>query len=87
MIPSSPVSPSPLLATGSSHSRAASGEKPSTSFDHADLMTYLGLHLAARLDRSALAVHINHGRLRHGDRTYYIPDIIVIPAGLDPRAR
>lgn len=50
-------------------------------------MTYLGLHLAARLDRSAFAVHINHGRLRHGDRTYYIPDIIVIPAGLDPRAR
>lgn len=62
--------------------RGSLREKPSVSFDHADLMTYLGLQLAAQLDRRAFAVHINHGRLRHGDQTYYIPDIIVIPAEL-----
>ncbi|MER3438041.1 MAG: hypothetical protein C4346_10895, partial [Chloroflexota bacterium] len=57
-------------------------EKPSMSFDHADLMTYLGLQLASQLDRRSFSVHINHGRLRHGERTYYIPDIIVIPSEL-----
>jgi len=53
-------------------------EKPSMSFDHAGLMTYLEL----QLDRRSFSVRLNHGRLRQGDRTYDIPGVIVIPAEL-----
>src|SRR5207244_1670714 len=38
-----------------------------------------------QLDRKVFHVHVNHGRVRRTESTYYIPDLIVIPARLaDP---
>jgi Uma2 family endonuclease len=57
-------------------------EKPSMSFDHNDVMTYLAHQLIRQLDRSAYRVHVDNGRVRRTDSTYYLPDVIVIPIRL-----
>jgi len=57
-------------------------EKPEMSFDHGDVMTYLGIQLGQQIDRKQYRVHVNNGRVRRTERTYYIPDIIVIPLHL-----
>jgi Uma2 family endonuclease len=57
-------------------------EKPSMTFGHGDLMFYLGLQLGDQLDRSQYRVRVNHGRLRRNDKTYYIPDVYVIPMSI-----
>jgi Uma2 family endonuclease len=60
-------------------------EKPSMSFDHNDVMTYLAHQLILQLDRSAYRVHVDNSRVRRTDATYYLPDVIVIPIRLaDP---
>jgi Uma2 family endonuclease len=60
-------------------------EKPSMSFDHGDVTTYLGFQLAGQLDRKNYRVHVNNGRVRRTEATYYIPDLIIIPLRLaDP---
>jgi Uma2 family endonuclease len=60
-------------------------EKPLMSFDHGDVMTYLAVQLVGQVDRKAFRVHVNNGRVRRTESTYYIPDIIVIPMHLtDP---
>jgi Uma2 family endonuclease len=67
-------------------------EKPLMSVMHDDVASFLGHALQSQLDRRAYRVHVNSGRARVSARAYYIPDVVVIPAGLllpnreDPRA-
>jgi Uma2 family endonuclease len=67
-------------------------EKPLMSMKHEDVSSYLGVALANQLDRRVYRVNINGGKARLSSRTYYIPDVIVIPAAYkrpfegDPRA-
>jgi Uma2 family endonuclease len=42
--------------------------------------SYLGAALIAQLDRRLYRVNVNGGRTRLSSRTYYIPDVVVIPA-------
>jgi Uma2 family endonuclease len=57
-------------------------EKPAMSFDHGDVMTYLAIQIGPQLDPKAYRVHVNNGRVRRTEATYYIPDLIVIPLRL-----
>jgi Uma2 family endonuclease len=57
-------------------------EKPEMSFDHNDVMVYLAHQLISQLDRSLYRVHVDNGRVRRTDATYYLPDLIVIPVHL-----
>jgi Uma2 family endonuclease len=67
-------------------------EKPLMSMKHEDVSFYLGHMLANQLDRRHYRVNINGGRARLSSRSYYIPDVVVIPAAFklpfedDPRA-
>lgn len=55
-------------------------EKPDMSMFHADVAAYLGAMLINQLDRRAYRVNINDGKARLSAQTYYIPDVVVIPA-------
>ena len=67
-------------------------EKPLMSMKHEDVASYLGAALISQLDRRQYRVNINGGRTRLSPRSYYIPDVVVIPAAYklpfedDPRA-
>jgi len=67
-------------------------EKPLMSMKHEDVASYLGAALITQLDRRQYRVNINGGRARLSPRSYYIPDVVVIPAAYktpfedDPRA-
>jgi Uma2 family endonuclease len=67
-------------------------EKPLMSMKHEDVASYLGAALIVQLDRRLYRVNINGGRARLSARSYYIPDVVVIPAAYktpfedDPRA-
>jgi Uma2 family endonuclease len=67
-------------------------EKPSMSMKHEDVSSYLGAMLINQLDHREYRVNINGGRTRRSERSYYIPDVAVIPTVLkapykdDPRA-
>jgi Uma2 family endonuclease len=67
-------------------------EKPLMSMKHDDVASYLGAALIVQLDRRLYRVNINGGRARLSPRSYYIPDVVVIPAAYklpfedDPRA-
>ncbi|MBW3632316.1 MAG: Uma2 family endonuclease [Chloroflexi bacterium] len=67
-------------------------EKPLMSMKHDDVAFYLGYLLQRQLDRAIYRVNVNGGKTRRFPRTYYIPDVVVIPAALvlpfanDPRA-
>ena len=67
-------------------------EKPLMSMKHEDVSFYLGHMLANQLDRRLYRVNINGGRARLSPRSYYIPDVVVIPAAYklpfedDPRS-
>jgi Uma2 family endonuclease len=57
-------------------------EKPSMTFAHGSASFYLGLQLGNQLDRTEYVVRVNHGRLRRTEKTYYIPDVYVIPMAI-----
>jgi Uma2 family endonuclease len=57
-------------------------EKPCVSIKHNGVASYLGFALANHLDRGVYRVNINGGRAQYTPRTFYIPNVIVIPAGL-----
>ena len=67
-------------------------EKPLMSMRHDDLAFQLGHALQNQLDPFAFRVNVNGGKTRYSARNYYIPDVVVIPAGLvlpfldDPRS-
>src|SRR5215216_1950099 len=55
-------------------------EKPLLSMKHEDVASYLGAALIAQLDRRLYRVNVNGGRARLSPHSYYIPDVVVIPA-------
>lgn len=57
-------------------------EKPSMTFRHGNSSFYLGLQLGSQLDRLEFVVRVQAGRLRRTDKTYYIPDVFVIPMSI-----
>jgi Uma2 family endonuclease len=67
-------------------------EKPLMSMKHEDVASYLGAALITQLDRRLYRVNINGGRARVSPRSYYIPNVVAIPAAYklpfedDPRA-
>jgi Uma2 family endonuclease len=67
-------------------------EKPLMSMKHEDVASYLGAALIVQFDRRLYRVNVNGGRVRLSPRSYYIPDVVVIPAVYktpfedDPRA-
>ena len=52
------------------------------SAQHGDLMFELGHLLRLQLARSEFRIRTGHGRTRIA-RTYFVPDLIIIPARLD----
>lgn len=54
-------------------------EKPLMSMKHDNVAFYLGLELANQLDRAVYRVNVNGGKTRF-PRTFFIPDVVVIPA-------
>jgi Uma2 family endonuclease len=67
-------------------------EKPQMSMKHNAVAAYLGAALINQLDRDVFRVNVNGDRARISPRTYFIPDVIVIPVTYqlpferDPRA-
>jgi Uma2 family endonuclease len=67
-------------------------EKPLMSMKHDDVAFHLGYLLQAQLDRSSYRANVNGGKTRRSARTYFVPDVVVIPARFvlqyldDPRA-
>jgi Uma2 family endonuclease len=67
-------------------------EKPAMSIEHGSVSFYLAVALANQLDKRTHWVSHNEGKTRISGSTYFIPDVIVVPAGLltpfrgDPRA-
>jgi Uma2 family endonuclease len=65
-------------------------EKPQMSMRHNRVAVYLGAALVNQLDTRDYIVSINGDRTRASSRSYYIPDVMVIPAayqnqpGVDP---
>jgi Uma2 family endonuclease len=57
-------------------------EKPPMSMKHDDVATYLGAELIFQLDRRVYRVNVNGGRTRYTPRSFFIPDVAVIPAAL-----
>jgi Uma2 family endonuclease len=62
-------------------------EKPSMSFAHNEIMAELGYMLRAQLSHDAFIVRVNAGRLRRGDRNYFIPDVMVVPRSVAMKSR
>ena len=62
-------------------------EKPGMSIEHNDLITEIGYELRRQLSRGEYRVRFNTGRIRHPADSYYIPDIMVIPAHLERAGR
>jgi Uma2 family endonuclease len=60
-------------------------EKPQMSMRHNAVAAYLGAALIGQLDRREYRVTINGDRARISSRSYYIPDVIVIPAAYQER--
>ena len=54
-------------------------EKPPMSEKHDDVSFYLGQLVQGHLDRRVYRINVNGNRARLSPRTYYIPDVIVIP--------
>jgi Uma2 family endonuclease len=57
-------------------------EKPGMSVEHNDVWEGLLAQLFRQLDRSEYRLRADFGRLRHSADTYYIPDLMVIPAAM-----
>ena len=57
-------------------------EKPSMTFRHGRSSLQLAFQLLSQLDRARYDVRCNQGRVRRKDKTYYIPDVYVIPMSI-----
>ena len=62
-------------------------EKPGMSVEHGDWMIVLAAELHRQLDRSQFRVRVNHAKLRRSARTYYVPDIAVVPTEIEQTLR
>jgi Uma2 family endonuclease len=57
-------------------------EKPLMSVEHNDVLDGLLAQLYRQLDRSEYRLRADFGRIRRSADTYYIPDVMVIPAAM-----
>jgi Uma2 family endonuclease len=55
-------------------------QKPSMSAEHNRAAMYLAGQLIQQLDRHEFEVRVNMGHVHHTSGSYYIPDVLVIPA-------
>lgn len=62
-------------------------EKPAVSYQHSYVASGLVELLLLQLDRGQFRVSLGQARLRVSSSTYYIPDVVVIPAGLERSLR
>ena len=68
-------------------------EKPTMTIEHGGVSFYLAHALANQVDRRRYWISVNEGKARISGSTYFIPDVIAVPAELvtpfrgDPRAR
>ena len=53
------------------------------SFAHNETIHRLAEQLYRQIDLSVFSIRVNHGHVRHLDEFYYIPDLFVVPRGLD----
>lgn len=58
-------------------------EKPAMGARHGSLMFHAAFLLQNQLDRNEYRLRVNHARLRRSADTYYVPDVVVIPAALE----
>lgn len=57
-------------------------QKPGVSFAHSHVIAELGYLLLQQLDRQEYTVRIDSGRVRRSSASYFLPDVVVIPAEL-----
>lgn len=62
-------------------------EKPGMSVVHGDVVLELATMLRNQLDRDQFRVRANHARLRVAPDTYFVPDVVVIPAAVEQALR
>ena len=62
-------------------------EKPAMSAEHNDLMFELGYDLRRQIDPEQFRVRVNAGHLKGSVRSYFIPDVAVIPIALERSQR
>jgi Uma2 family endonuclease len=55
-------------------------EKPGMSSTHEDIAFYLGFLLQSQLDREQWRLSVNGAKTRISGSTYFIPDVVVVPA-------
>ena len=61
-------------------------EKPPMSWHHLNAITELVVMLHGQLNRDEYRVHTNGDRVRRSASSYYLPDVVVVPAHLiEPR--
>jgi Uma2 family endonuclease len=58
-------------------------EKPAMGARHGSLMFHVAFLLQYQLDRNEYRLRVNHARLRRSADTYFVPDVVVIPAALE----
>jgi len=58
-------------------------EKPAMGARHGSFMFHLAFLLQIQLDRNEYRLRVSHARLRRSANTYYVPDVVVIPAALE----
>lgn len=61
--------------------------KPPMTAEHGDLCGELGFMLRRQLPRNQFRIRYNHGQVRRTASTYYVPDLIVVPAGIEGQQR
>ena len=57
-------------------------EKPAMTVAHNRIGVRVGYQLLRQLDWDEFEVRINAGRVRYGEKTYYVPDVLVVPTRL-----
>jgi Uma2 family endonuclease len=57
--------------------------KPGMTFAHTEATHLLAAQLYQQLDLGHFTIRVNHGHVNRSDETYYIPDLFVVPLGLD----
>jgi Uma2 family endonuclease len=58
-------------------------EKPAMSVAHGGIVDRLAAMFYGHLDRNDFRLRFSHARLRRSARSYYVPDIAVIPAAVE----
>ncbi len=58
-------------------------EKPGMAFAHNETIHLLTEQIYQQVDLTRFTIRINHGHVRRSDETFYIPDLFVVPRGLD----